>query len=239
MDDMAEHKDRMEKENHTLRHKTLAIMIAIAGAAILTALGIFIGKPLIDMLNDPASFQAWISSLGGMGRFAFMGVMALQIIIAWLPGEPLEIGAGYAFGFLEGSLLCMAGIAAGSMFVFFMVRCFGRRFATLFFPAEKIDNLPILRDMKRLTLLLFFIFAIPGTPKDILTYGVGLTRMKTSSWLFISCIARIPPVITSTLCGSALGEQHYILAAAVTVVTILLSLFGLLFYRRRFGKLLS
>lgn len=233
---MAEHTRRMSRRFHLSRRNMLALLIAIAGAAFLTAIGLFIGKPLIDMLGDPAAFQAWVEKQGGMGRLAFVGVMALQIIIAWLPGEPLEIGAGYAFGFLEGSLLCMAGIVLGSMLVFFLVRCLGRRFATLFFPAEKIDNLPILKDTKRVILILSVIFAIPGTPKDLLTYGAGLTRMKPFSWLFITGIARIPPVVTSTLCGSALGEQRYALAAVVTVVTILLSLCGILLYRR-YGKL--
>jgi len=204
----------------------------------MTAIGLLVGKPLIDMLADPASFQAWIAKYGIMGRFMFIGIMALQIIIAWLPGEPLELGAGYAFGFWEGSLLCMIGIVAGSVIVFLMVRHFGRHFVTLFFPVKKIENLPILKDTKRLTLICFIIFAIPGTPKDILTYCVGLTPMKLSSWLFISGIARIPPVITSTLCGSALGEQHYTLAVVGFVISILLSLFGLILYRR-LGKRLS
>ena len=158
--------------------------------------------------------------------------MALQVIIAWLPGEPLELGAGYAFGFWEGSLLCMIGIIIGSVTVFLLVRIFGRRFVTLFFSEEKIDSIPLLQDNKRLTLLSFVIFLIPGTPKDILTYGAGLTKMPLPSWLLICGVARIPSVITSTMSGSALGAKRYGFAAIVFGATLLISLGGLLLYRK-------
>ena len=38
------------------------------------------------------------------GRVAFIGMVIFQIIVACIPGEPLEIGAGYAFGALEGTI---------------------------------------------------------------------------------------------------------------------------------------
>lgn len=166
-----------------------------------------------------------------MGQLIFIGLVTLQVIIAWLPGEPLEIAAGYAFGFWQGSLLCMLGLIIGSVLVFVLVRCFGRKLVTLFFPIEKIDALPILKETRRLTLISFIIFMIPGTPKDLLTYCIGLTPMKFSSWLLIAGIARIPPVITSTIGGHTLGEQQYATAIVVFGATILLSIAGILLYR--------
>lgn len=220
------------RPNHSIQNRMIAIVIAAIGIATVTGIGIAVGKPLIKMLEDPAAFQAWVDQKGAFGQLAFIGIMALQVIIAWLPGEPLELGAGYAFGFWEGSLLCMIGIVAGSVFVFFMVRIFGKQIVTMFFPIEKIEAIPLLRDTKRLTLLSIIIFMIPGTPKDILTYCVGLTPMKLSTWLLVAGIARIPPVITSTLSGSALGEQQYGFAIIVSVVTMVLSAAGILLYRR-------
>lgn len=223
----------MKKQREASNNRRI-LMIAAAGLGIiaLTVIGLTVGKPLIDMLADPAAFQAWVRQLGPLGRIAFVGIMALQVIIAWLPGEPLEIGAGYAFGFWEGGLLCMAGILVGSIVVFGLVRLFGRRLVTLFFPAEKLDSLPLLRDARRLTLVSFILFMIPGTPKDIMTYCVGLTSMRLTTWLLIAGVARIPPVITSTLSGSALGEAQYGLAIAVFAGTILLSIIGFIVYKK-------
>lgn len=229
---MTENMNAAQKRKQMARRRIAAIAIALVGIAAMTAMGLAIFRPLINSLNDPAAFQAWVDKKGAFGQLAFVGIMALQVIIAWLPGEPLELGAGYAFGFWQGSAMCMVGIVLGSVTVFLLVRTFGRRVITLFFPEEKIDSIAFLKDTKRLTVLGFIIFMIPGTPKDILTYCVGLTKMKLSAWLLIAGVARIPPVITSTISGSALGAQQYGVAIAVFAATALLSGLGLLLYRR-------
>jgi len=220
------------RDKKLMWRRVLAISIAGVGIAAMTILGVVIFQPLIASIKDPRQFQAWVDRQGAFGQLAFIGIMALQVIIAWLPGEPLELGAGYAFGFWEGSLLCMIGIIVGSVLVFLLVRIFGRRFVTLFFSEEKIDGLPLLRDKRRLTLISFEIFLIPGTPKDILTYGAGLTKMSLPTWLLICGVARIPSVITSTMSGSALGAKRYGFAAIVFGITVLISLGGVLLYRK-------
>ena len=95
-----------------------------------------------------------------------------------------------------------------------------------------LTGLPLLRDKRRLTLISFVIFLIPGTPKDILTYGAGLTKMSLPTWLLICGVARIPSVITSTMSGSALGAKRYGFAAIVFGITVLISLGGVLLYRK-------
>ena len=135
-------------------------------------------------------------------------MMVLQIFIAVIPGEPLKIGAGYAFSTLEGMLLCLLGAVIGSALVFGFVRRFGLRAVELFFPRKKIFSLSFLKDQERLNLWVFIVFFIPSTPKDILSYCIGLTRMRFSTWLAISGVARIPSVITSTIGATRLGRAN-------------------------------
>ena len=66
------------------------------------------------------------------------GMVVLQVVVAVIPGEPLEIAAGYAFGALEGTLLCMVGTWIGGLMVFLLVRRFGVRAVEIFFPLEKL-----------------------------------------------------------------------------------------------------
>ena len=70
----------------------------------------------------------------------FTGMMILQVIVAVIPGEPLEIAAGYAFGAVEGTFLCILGTFIGGMLVFLLVRRFGLRAVEVFFPAEKLRS---------------------------------------------------------------------------------------------------
>lgn len=192
----------------------------------------FVGRPMIQFVSQPEDFRAWVDTHGVWGRLAFLGMMVFQIIIAVVPGEPLEIGAGYAFGVVEGTLLCLLGTLVGSVIIFLFVKKFGMRFVTLFVSEEKIHSLKFLQNTRRLNLIAFILFFIPGTPKDLLTYIVGLTPMRLPAWILITTIARIPSVITSTIGGNALGTQDYLFAVIVFLATAVISGLGVLAYRQ-------
>lgn len=192
---------------------------------------IFAGKPLIQFVQEPERFRAWVDEQGVMAPVAFIGMLILQIVVAIIPGEPLEIAAGYAFGALEGTILCLLGAFIGRVAVFLLVRRFGTRAVEVFFPLDQLHELSFLQNKKKLTLWVFFLFFLPGTPKDLLCYIVGLTNLPLKSWLFISAIAPLPSVITSTIGGNALGMENYDFAVLMFLVTIVISGAGLLAYR--------
>ncbi|MDD5934283.1 MAG: VTT domain-containing protein [Clostridiales bacterium] len=192
----------------------------------------FIGRKMIVFFSEPEKFRSWVDSQGSKSRLIFIGMVAFQIIIALIPGEPLEIGAGYAFGVIEGTLLCMAGILLGSIIVFLFSRYFGVKAVEAIYPREKLNKLNFLNNPKKLNTLTFILFLIPGTPKDIMTYFMGLTTMKLTTWIAISTIARIPSVITSTIGGNALGQREYIFAVIAFGITIVISILGILIHKK-------
>ena len=217
----------------THRQKKLAAWCA--GMIFILFIGLtawYIGTPMVRLVSQPQAFRAWVEAHGFGGKLLFVGMVILQVIVAIIPGEPLEIGAGYAFGAVEGTLLCLIGIAIGSTLVFLLVRKFGVPLVEVFFPVEKIRSLRFLQDSRRLNRLTFLLFFIPGTPKDLLCYFVGLTEMKLPVWMAISFFARIPSVVTSTLGGDALGTQSYLRAVIVFAVAAVLSAAGLYLYHR-------
>ena len=191
----------------------------------------FAGRPLIQFAGDPERFRAWVDSQSLWAPILFIGMIVLQIVVAVIPGEPLEIVAGYAFGALEGTLLCLIGAFVGRVMVFLLVRRFGTRAVEVFFPLDKLQSLRFLQNERRLTLWVFFLFFLPGTPKDLLCYIVGLTKLPLRSWLIISAVAPIPSIVTSTIGGDALGMGNYAFAALVFGITIVISSLGLLAYR--------
>ena len=217
----------------TERHKKALYAAAIAIFILFTlAVSWFVGRPLIRFVRQPEQFRAWVQGHGLLGQLAFLGMTVLQIVIAISPGEPLELGAGYAFGFWRGTLLCEIGILLGGLLVFLFVRRFGVKAVEVFFPREKIESLRFLHNEKRLALWVFILFFIPGTPKDIMTYIVPLTPMKLSTFLLLSTVARLPSVVTSTIGGNALGTGKLTFALIVFSATALISALGILIYRR-------
>ncbi len=211
-------------------------IIAAASIAVFIALTLaitwFVGRPLIEYLREPEKFRAWVDSAGPMGRVYFLGIQVLQVVIAIIPGEPVEIGAGYAFGAVEGTLLCILGTVMGSMAVYFFVRRFGIKAVEIFFPLEKIEQLRFLNTVRKRDTLMFLLMFIPGTPKDLLGYVAPIVGITPGAWLFITSVARIPSIITSTVGGGALGGQNYVFAISAFAITLVISGCGILIYRR-------
>ena len=226
-------KRKRERAQLTEAHKKKIYLFAIVVALLfIAAVGYLVGKPMVEFVREPERFRAWVDSSGFVSRVIFVGMVVFQLVIALIPGEPLEMGAGYAFGAVEGTILCIAGCVVGSALVFLFVRRFGVKLVEVFFPREKIRSLRFLQDSRRLNLLTFIVFFIPGTPKDLLSYFIGLTDMKLGTWLLITAVARIPSIVTSTVTGDALGLKDYQFALIAFGVTLALSLAGILVYRR-------
>lgn len=227
---MAQDKKRFEFTEKTKKIISLSSIIIFILLSIFLAW--YIGRPLVKMVSEPELFRQWVASYGWRGRLTFVGMVILQVVIAIIPGEPFEIVAGYAFGAIEGTLLCMVGTIIGSALVFGFVRRFGMMAVEVFFSREKIMSIKFLQNTKRLNTVVFIVFLIPGTPKDLLAYAVGLTPMKFSTWMLITTVARIPSIITSTIGGNALGMQNYTFAIVVFAVTAVISAVGLILYNR-------
>ncbi len=191
----------------------------------------FAGRPLIHFAQEPERFRQWVDQQGPLAPLLFTGMVILQVIVAVIPGEPLEIAAGYAFGAVEGTILCVLGTFLGGILVFLLVRRFGLRAVEIFFPTEKLQRLRFLHNERRLARWVFLIFFLPGTPKDVMCYFVGLTSMPLRTWALISAVARLPSIITSTVGGNALGMGEYTFAIIVFAATLVISGIGLLLYR--------
>jgi len=222
----------MKRELNTTHRKAVTVSIVILFTILVLVVVVYIGKPLLQLAGEPEVFRDWIDARGWYGWILFVLIMIVQVFVAFIPGEALEIAAGYAFGALEGSILCLVGEALGGILVFLFIKHFGVKAAELFFSLEKLRSLRFLQNPKKRDILFFLLFLLPGTPKDLLCYFAGLTEISTASWICIQLLGRIPSILTSTLGGDALGSEKYWIAAIVLTATAVISWLGLAVYHR-------
>lgn len=222
-----------KKENmarYQRRRKIVSVCSLIILIAFFVGITLCVGKPMIENLRNPEGFRAWVDDHGPWGRLVFSGMMTLQVVVAMIPGEPLEIAAGYVFGNIEGVGLCLLGAAMGTAVIFGFTKIFGVKMVEAFVSREKIESIRFLHNPEKRNILVFILFFIPGTPKDVITYFIGLTSMRLHTFLLLSSIGRIPSIITSTVVGNALGSQNYMAAVLVFVVTGLAAAIGMWIY---------
>ena len=216
------------------RRKLLAgISLAIV-ALLLVFLTLFVSRWLTSFSQE--DFRDYIRSFGAAGPLVMLSLQILQVFIALIPGEIVESAAGFILGPWLGTAICYLGICIASTLIFSLTRRHGVKLVEVFVSREKINELRFLNTEQKRNTLIFLLFFIPGTPKDLLTYFVGLTDIRLRTFLLFSMVARIPSVISSTFGGHLLGEERYIGAIILYGITGLVSLAGLLGYNRYLKK---
>lgn len=214
-----------EKQKKIFAAVTLVIALAVMGF-----ITVAITLQLRKIGSAPEDMREFFASFGWGAPAVALGLQVLQILIAFIPGELVESGMGFAFGAPIGTLLCYLGLAIGEALVFILIRRFGTRALEYFVPREKFERFEFLRDENKFKKVLFILFVIPGTPKDMLTYIAPLYKIKLSEFLIITLIARFPSVISSTVGGHLLSSKNYLGAAVMYAVTGALSLLGMYLY---------
>ena len=216
-------------DTHYNRKRKLLAGISITVVVVLVLLVTWFLWHWLGSFSQEA-LRDYIQSFGAAGWLVFLGLQILQVFVALIPGELLETAAGFAFGPLVGTLLCYAGIALASALVFGLTRRFGIKLVEVFISREKINDLRFLNTEKKRNSVVFLLFFIPGTPKDLFTYFVGLTDMKFGTFLVVSLIARAPSILSSTIGGQLLGDGNLTAAIWLYGITGIVSIIGLISY---------
>lgn len=209
------------------------VLIGLVAAAAITALLCWEYLPgLLAWLADARAVRAFVSDHAFVSRLAMLGINIVQVLLAFLPGEPVELASGYAFGFWEGTALCLVASGLATSMIYWATRRWGWKLVGLFFDRSLFDCFSWLKSAKRLELIMLIVFLIPGTPKDFLTYFAGLTNMRFLPVVLIATLGRIPSIATSTITASAVGSGNWPLVACTLVASAFLLAVGGLMYRR-------
>ncbi len=204
--------------------------------SILVGATVIFWDSLTAMIADPDAFRKEIESYGFGGKLIFTALMAAQVILAPIPGHPFEVVGGYCFGIFGGALLTSLGAAIGSAVAFWLSRLLGAKAVKTFYPEEKLQKLFFLRATDKQNIFTFLFFLIPGVPKDMLAYFMGLTEMRFSTFLLISIFGRLPGIFIAVLGGAALGERSTTTILLFFLCFFLFLLLSLFLYKKKFSK---
>ena len=212
----------MNKKSKIFKITLLCVVIAI-----MIGITIYLFPVIKNLATEEGqnAFKERVSSSGIIGFLMLFGLQFAQIFLFIIPGEPIEILAGICYGGLWGTVFIMVAAAIISAFIYLLVHKFGRKFIYDFIDKskiEKIEKSKIFKNPKTIRFIIFILFFIPGTPKDLLTYIAALLPIKPLEFIIISTIARFPSVISSTLAGANLLSGNWHFSLLIYGITFLL-----------------
>ncbi|HEX2945015.1 MAG TPA: TVP38/TMEM64 family protein [Clostridia bacterium] len=185
------------------------------------------GPQLTELAKDPGKLSDKLNSYGWKGILLFIGIQILQVVVAAIPGELVQIAGGYIYGTWLGTLYSITGILIGSVLVFFIARIIGYPLVKLLVSREQLEKFNFMINGDKSEAGMFLLFLIPGIPKDILTYIAGITPVRPLRFFIIITIARLPALIASSVIGSSTEKGNYVMVIILSVAALILFLAGL------------
>jgi uncharacterized membrane protein YdjX (TVP38/TMEM64 family) len=188
--------------------KKTAVRLAIVVVLVLAIVWLLYAFGLFDLFTDKHLLLTFIEEHRAYAGVVFVGLQVMQVLIAFLPGEVTGFAGGVLFGPLWGIFLSLLGLTLGSWAAFNLARLLGRPVVSLLASGNTIRRFDYVMKHKGL-FLAFLLFLIPGFPKDILCYILGLGHMRQVDFLIVSTLGRLMGTTLLTLGGSFFRRGHY------------------------------
>lgn len=218
-----------QKKEQLKRWGRIAFYTLLVGLTVFAL--VYWREELFALITSAQAREAYIQQMrnAGLSGFAiFLGLQVLQVVVAVIPGEPIEIMAGVLYGTLGGMLVCLLGVFLGSVLIYYFVKGIGINPL----ESEKHRKYAFLSDPRKAEMLMFVLFLVPGTPKDILLYFAPFLPIRPRNFFLLSTLARIPSVVSSTFAGANLAQGDFAVTALVFVIAGAAGALGILYNQK-------
>lgn len=180
-----------------------------------------------------------VQNAGPFGVLILLGMQFLQVVVAFIPGEVVQIAAGLMYGPWLGSLIILVGCVISSSVIYLMVHKLGAPFVQGMVSTEHLDKFRQFEKSGKLDIVVFVLFLIPGMPKDVFTYLVPLTDMPYKRFIVLTTIGRIPGVLGSTYAASGFASGNIVGPVVVIALLAIIAVVAIVFRDKildAFGK---
>jgi uncharacterized membrane protein YdjX (TVP38/TMEM64 family) len=199
------------------------LKIAILVVLLLLGVVLFFHYDLYTFFISRRKLVHFVNSFGPLSVVIFIGLQIVQVILAPIPGEVNGFIGGYLYGPYLGTLYSTIGLTIGSWLAFVLARWLGLPFVEKVVSPQVVQKYDYFME-HRGKLITFILFIIPGFPKDALSYIVGLSHMKTTTFLIICTAGRLLGTIMLSVSGHCARNNQPVAMTAILVGSALILL---------------
>ena len=168
---------------------------------------IILYKPLTYYLNNYEELKLFLKSKGKLALFIIYFLQILQVVIAFIPSDFINLSSGYILGPYFGFLISYLGLVSGTIIAFYISRIFGKEIVLKFVKEETLNKISNKVSSNMSITNIFILSIIPFMPRDALVYALGLTNIKPKKFLLPYLLARIPLVLILSITGDTLFKN--------------------------------
>jgi len=176
----------------------------------------------VYLLEDKEKVKGFLKAAGPLAPLVFIVAQSFQVVLAPIPGEATGFIGGYLFGVPLGMLYSTIGLTLGSIMAFGLGRWLEHKFVERVVSREVLDRFDFLMERQG-ALIAFFLFVVPGFPKDYLCFILGLSLMSWKLFLLLSTVGRLPGTLMLTLQGAKVYEGNYLFTGVLILSCLALA----------------
>lgn len=200
-----------------------ALKIAILLFILTVGVFLFFYYDLYTFFVNRRKIIDFVNSFGPLSIVIFIGLQILQVIVAPIPGEVNGFIGGYLYGPVLGTVYSTIGLTIGSWLAFILARWLGLPFVEKVITPKTLNKYDHFME-HRGTLITFILFIIPGFPKDALSYIIGLSHMKTTTFLAVSTVGRLLGTFMLSVSGSCARNNQNVAMISILGISALIVL---------------
>ena len=198
---------------------------AVVGVAVL-AVGLYVlVSRYAGFLTDAEALRTWLDQFGVFAPIVFIGIQALQVVVAPIPGQVVALVAGFLFGSFWGTVYSLTGVLIGSAVAFSLSKRYGRSFVENVIHEDVIERFDGFVDTVGVPGLFAFVI-IPGLPDDAICFLSGLTKWSLPTFMGVIAVGRLPAYVLTVYAGGELASGRFLSAMALVALVVAASAIG-------------
>ena len=200
----------------------LAIFLALLAVFIKDIITLF---PLILNKSEQSASIA-IEHLGARGIIVTGFIIAVQLLIVFVPCEFMEIMSGIAYGPVYGVLICWAGVFIGASIIFALVNVFNLKIEKFLANNKSYEIIQKLNNSsKSVGKLLLILLFLPAIPIGVICYFGSSTNISYWRYIIVTMIGTLPSIVLDTVLGylfiATIGKYYIWILLGILVFTII------------------
>lgn len=220
--------------------KRLAIKISVFVGFILAVIGLLFfmfsgdnSQIIRSLFKDDLTSDEMIElvrSFGIRGSITLSTLSMFQVILAFLPAEPVQVLSGICYGIWHGGLVCLMGVFIGNTIMFVAYKFLGDKLMEGFRKNIDIDWDRI-KNSKRVAGFIIILYFLPAIPYGLICLFTASMKIKYPRYILLTTLGAIPSIVIGVSLGHMAMATSWIVSLVVFVV--LLGVLAILALKRK------